>query len=81
MRGDGLEIKRVLEERLIFNKAFLLQHGGPATPTTMTMRVSLILALQLLFQQNALQTLANTEIVNFAAGNPIPVPPLPQQNW
>jgi hypothetical protein len=28
-----------------------------------------------MFQQHALSTLANTEIVNFAAGNPIPVPP------
>ena len=41
----------------------------------------LTLALQLLFQQHALLAHANTEIINFAAGSPIPVPPLPQQNW
>ena len=40
----------------------------------------LTLALQLLFQQHASPALANTEIVKFAAGNPIPVPTLPQ-NW
>jgi hypothetical protein len=39
-------------------------------------RLLLTLALQ-----HALPTLANTEIINFAAGNPIPVLPLPQQNW
>jgi hypothetical protein len=44
-------------------------------------RLPLALALQLLFQQHALPTLANTEIINFAVGDPIPVPPLPRQNW
>ena len=37
-------------------------------------------ALQHLFH-HALPTLANTEIVNFAAGSTIPVPPVPRQNW
>ena len=40
----------------------------------------LAFALQLLFQ-HALPTLANTEIINFIAGNPITVPPLQLQNW
>ena len=44
-------------------------------------RLPFALALQLVFRQHALPTLANTEIINFAAGDPIPVPSLPLQNW
>jgi hypothetical protein len=34
----------------------------------------------LLLAYHALPILANTEIINFAAGNPVPVAPLPE-NW
>jgi len=45
-------------------------------PSTSTL---LVLALPLL-SQYALPTLANTEIINFDAGKPVPVTP-PSENW
>ncbi|KAF8492801.1 hypothetical protein F5888DRAFT_876568 [Russula emetica] len=51
-----------------------------ASCVSSTRRPGLTLALQHMFQQHALSTLDNTKIVNFAADNPIPVPPIPQES-
>jgi hypothetical protein len=45
--------------------------GRPHLPVTFAL---------LLLAYYALPILANTEITNFAAGNPVPVAPLPE-NW